>query len=205
MTARHAAAPLQRPGAASAVIRFATQADAAALAELAERTFRDAFEAMNDPADMALHCERTYGAELQAAEIADPEVRTLVVERAGRLVAFAQLHLAPHGPPCVPDGEGVVELRRIYVDQRFHGHGLAQELMRRVLDLAARHGARQLWLGVWEHNARAQAFYRRFGFTEVGAHTYVVGSDPQRDLVLIRPVTAADLAAEPLADPLGSA
>ena len=41
-----------------------------------------------------------------------------------------------------------------------------------------------LWLGVWERNARARAFYSRWGFTEVGEMHFVLGNDPQRDLVL---------------------
>jgi ribosomal protein S18 acetylase RimI-like enzyme len=43
-----------------------------------------------------------------------------------------------------------------------------------------------LWLGVWEHNARARAFYARWGFVEVGEMRFLLGSDPQRDLVLER-------------------
>jgi ribosomal protein S18 acetylase RimI-like enzyme len=53
-------------------------------------------------------------------------------------------------------------------------------------EIAAR-GADVAWLGVWEHNPRAIAFYRKWGFVEVGEHTFPVGDDPQRDLVLCRP------------------
>lgn len=55
---------------------------------------------------------------------------------------------------------------------------------------ASRSGARTLWLGVWEKHPRAIAFYRKRGFTDVGAHVVVVGSDPQTDRIMIRSVTA---------------
>jgi RimJ/RimL family protein N-acetyltransferase len=55
-----------------------------------------------------------------------------------------------------------------------------------LAEITAR-GADVAWLGVWERNPRAIAFYRKWGFAEVGAHTFVVGDDPQRDLVLCRP------------------
>ena len=58
--------------------------------------------------------------------------------------------------------------------------------MASVLDTATRHGARALWLGVWEQNPRAIRFYRRLGFREVGDHVFVLGTDPQRDLVMVR-------------------
>ena len=45
-----------------------------------------------------------------------------------------------------------------------------------------------LWLGVWERNPRAIAFYRKCGFEDAGTQTFVLGTDHQRDLVLARPL-----------------
>ena len=42
-----------------------------------------------------------------------------------------------------------------------------------------------LWLGVWEDNPRAIAFYKKYDFTVVGEHIFTVGTDPQRDLIMI--------------------
>ena len=44
------------------------------------------------------------------------------------------------------------------------------------------------WLGVWEENSRAIAFYKKFNFEEAGEHVFSLGSDPQRDIILVRPV-----------------
>jgi RimJ/RimL family protein N-acetyltransferase len=46
-----------------------------------------------------------------------------------------------------------------------------------------------VWLGVWERNPRAIAFYKKFGFLEVGVHVFPLGFDPQRDIVMSRPTT----------------
>ena len=53
-------------------------------------------------------------------------------------------------------------------------------------DKARARGARELWLGVWERNERAQAFYRKCGFRKVGTQIFVVGTDPQTDHVMLR-------------------
>jgi ribosomal protein S18 acetylase RimI-like enzyme len=58
--------------------------------------------------------------------------------------------------------------------------------MQHVLALASDSGSDVLWLGVWEHNAKAIAFYRKFGFEAVGEHVFAVGSDMQRDLIMAR-------------------
>jgi ribosomal protein S18 acetylase RimI-like enzyme len=51
-----------------------------------------------------------------------------------------------------------------------------------------RRGSDVVWLGVWERNPRAIAFYRKFEFREAGEHVFPVGNDPQRDIVLVRPL-----------------
>ena len=163
-------------------IRRAERRDAFALAELAERTFRDAFAARNTPGDMDLHCRSSYGEELQAREIADRDRTTLVCEHADGLVAYGQLRWGP--PPPGVLGTKPAEIQRLYVDSKWHGRGIAQALMAALLDTARAGGADTVWLGVWEHNPRAIAFYRKIGFVEVGAQTFVLGRDPQRDLVL---------------------
>ena len=42
-----------------------------------------------------------------------------------------------------------------------------------------------MWLGVWERNPRAIAFYIKSGFVVVGSHVFIVGNDRQTDLVLV--------------------
>jgi diamine N-acetyltransferase len=60
-----------------------------------------------------------------------------------------------------------------------------------TLDAARTHGARTLWLGVWERNARAIAFYAKCGFARVGEHSFVLGDDIQRDWLLVRALKVA--------------
>jgi len=61
-------------------IRQARVEDAAALAFLAERIFRDAFTDDSDASDMELHCAENFGRDIQLREIEDPSLVTLVGE-----------------------------------------------------------------------------------------------------------------------------
>lgn len=165
-------------------IRYATSADAKALAALAEQTFRDTFAESNSAEDMDLHCRSSYGERIQADEIANPEMATLLCEDAGALIAFAQLRW-DEAPACVA-AESPGEILRLYVLRDWHGKGVAQSLMRACLEAMKARGSDVVWLGVWERNPRAIAFYEKFGFVEVGEHVFAVGSDPQRDIVMAR-------------------
>ena len=170
----------------SVVIRTGAARDAGALAELAARTFRETFAADNRPADLALHLSRSYGATQQEHELLDPAIATLLAEVDGQLAGYAQLREGT-APACVT-GAAPIELWRFYVAQRWHGLGVAQALMRSVELEAHRRGGRTLWLGVWERNGRARAFYEKTGFADVGSQVFVVGTDPQTDRILVRPV-----------------
>jgi ribosomal protein S18 acetylase RimI-like enzyme len=169
-----------------AAIRFrrAVEDDALALSVLAEATFRAAFAESNTAANMQLHCAASYGQALQLAEIREPGRETWVAEFDGRLVAYVQLQFDAASPGT--SGKGSVEIQRFYVDASHHGAGLAHQLMAHVLARADANGYSVLWLGVWERNARALAFYRKWGFEVVGEHIFKVGDDPQRDLLMRR-------------------
>jgi ribosomal protein S18 acetylase RimI-like enzyme len=164
------------------IIRRALAADAPVVAELARRTFFDTFAANNDAGDMAIHLSRAYGVPQQSAELADPAITTLLVEREGDPVAYAQLR-SGHVPECV-SGVAPLEVWRFYVSHEWHGRGIAQALMDRVKAEARERRARTLWLGVWEKNDRARAFYAKCGFADVGEHIFLFGTDPQTDRVM---------------------
>ena len=166
------------------MIRSAEPRDALRLAELAESTFRDTFGTLNTAEDMALHCESYYGEALQAAEIASPDGITLVSEAGQRLVGYAQLRWG-RAPACVA-ARAPGEIRRLYVAGDWHGKGVARELMDACIEALGRRGSDVVWLGVWERNSRAIAFYRKFGFVAVGDHVFPLGRDPQRDIVMAR-------------------
>ena len=159
------------------VIRHATAADASPLAEFGARTFQQTFGAVNRAEDMAQYLERTYGETLQSREIADPRIITLLVEENQQLIGFAQMKI---------ESAEKIELARFYVDPDRHGHGIAQRLMSASIDEAKRRGASTIWLGVWERNDRAIAFYKKSGFRDTGSHPFLVGSDLQTDRVMER-------------------
>jgi diamine N-acetyltransferase len=143
---------------------------------------------MNTPEDMALHCRTHYSELIQAEEIANPNMVTLLCEQDGRLVGYAQLRWGKPPGCVVADAPG--EIYRLYVRSQCHGGGVARDIMNACIDEMRNHRSDVVWLGVWEHNPRAIAFYRKCGFLEVGEHIFSLGSDAQRDIVMVRRVAA---------------
>jgi GNAT superfamily N-acetyltransferase len=181
-------------------VRRGVPDDAGTLTELGERTFRDAFAADNRPEDVEAHTTATYGVDRQALELADPACTYLIAEAPGA-DAPAGYALVRAGPaPARVGGAAPLEVVRFYVDRRWHGRGVAQALMAAVVAEAERRGAQTLWLSSWERNARGIRFYEKCGFRDVGSHTFWVGSDPQTDRLMARPVHDAAASDSPRSD-----
>jgi diamine N-acetyltransferase len=162
-------------------IRHATIDDAAALAQIAERTFRDTFAAHNNPNDLEAYVASAYGETQQRRELERGDT-VLFLEDEGIPIAYTQMRRTPSSP------HGEVEIARFYVDKGHHGRGIAQTLMQAAIDEARAMGGTKLWLGVWEHNLRAIRFYKKCGFADVGSQPFLVGSDLQTDRVMSRDI-----------------
>ena len=167
-------------------IRRGTIEDAVLLSELGARTFSETFAADNTPEDLATYLATSFSVAQQTAELEDPASIFLIAEIDGRAGGYAKLHDGE--PEKGVDGPNPIELVRLYVSREWLGRGLGGQLMRACIDEARQAGHETLWLGVWEGNPRAQSFYRKWNFQTVGEHIFQLGSDPQRDLLLQRPL-----------------
>ena len=162
-------------------IRRCTVADATTLSHIACRTFYDTFFDTCTEEDMEGFLEQHYNTDQLESELGNPADYYYFAEIDGKPVGY--LRFAENPVPYERDNdEKALELNRLYVDEQYHGRGIAKLLMAFYEHFAARNGYKYLWLGVWEHNARAQAFYRKFGYRFNGhKHDFPIGSTPQMD------------------------
>lgn len=167
-------------------IRLATTDDAEMLRELGSRIFVDTFGGANTQENMAAYLATAFSLPQVRREINDASSKVLVCEIAGRPIGYARLHSGP--PSAEILAQRPLELVRLYVDHTHHGSGVATTMMQRCIDLAREGEHDVLWLGVWEHNPRAQAFYRKWQFEKVGSQTFQLGDDEQTDWVMSREV-----------------
>jgi diamine N-acetyltransferase len=161
-------------------VRLAEISDAEKLAFLASETFYETFAHSCTPEDMALHLSSTYSPTLAAQEIADPSHVHWLVCDADEPIAYARIRWA-NEPNELLDRKAM-EIERLYVRSAYQGHKLGHLLMKRCLELAENKDCELVYLGVWEHNYKAQEFYKKHGFEPFGSHVFMVGYDPQTDI-----------------------
>jgi diamine N-acetyltransferase len=165
-------------------IRMGEPKDAAMLAQLGRETFTQAFGAVNTPEDLASYLADAFDESIQAAELSQPGSRFLIAEVGGKPAGYARL-LSGSSETCIT-GRQPIELVRIYALDRYIGKGVGTALMRACLAEGRDGGHDVIWLGVWEKNPRAIAFYQKWGFQTVGTHAFALGSDTQTDYIMER-------------------
>ncbi|WP_439643923.1 GNAT family N-acetyltransferase [Gemmatimonas sp.] len=172
----------------SVSFRRATPLDAPSLSAFARRVFHDTFAADNTPEDMAVYLAQAFSPATQQAELEETQRVCLLMEADGVLIGYASLlDSAPHSAVAAAHP---VEIERFYLDQGWHGRGVAAALMDAARGVARGWQGDVLWLGVWERNAKAIHFYEKQGFERVGAQTFCLGSDEQQDAVMSTALTA---------------
>ena len=162
-------------------IKTCTLTDLTALQAISKETFTATFGQQNTPANLATYLKTAYATSQLTQELKNPESRFFFILKDQDIAGYLKLNT---GTAQTEDmGPHALEIERIYLRSAFQRQGLGSKLFQVALDAAQKYHKTQLWLGVWEHNLKAQKFYHRLGFHQIGQHTFTLGTDPQTDLI----------------------
>lgn len=165
-------------------IRRVTVNDVAALSIIARETFSDTFSGTCTQSDMDSFLDAHYNEEVLGKELMDEDAFCFFAEAAETPVGYLFFKEDYKNFPTEKKWKAL-ELKRIYVLKTYQGKGIAQLLMDYILKFATEKKYEMLWLGVWEHNLRAQKFYEKYGFENSGfTHDFPIGNTPQTDIWL---------------------
>jgi ribosomal protein S18 acetylase RimI-like enzyme len=163
-------------------VRPATINDAGLIADMSRRTFYDTFAAVNTRADMDLFMNGPFNRQRLVAEVGKPGFYFFTAFEDGNPVGYAKMSEG-ETPPGL-DTPATIEIARIYAVKEAIGRGVGKALMQQCLDFAKARGKTAVWLGVWEKNEQAIAFYTHWGFERFGEHDFVLGNDVQKDWLM---------------------
>lgn len=167
-------------------IRACDAADAAILSLIGGATFIETFGDSIDAANLLAHAQGPHGVAYYEKLLGDPDTRCWLAELPGTQAPIGYQVLTTPDIDLAVAGD--VELKRIYIFSRYHGGGLAKQMVGRAVEAATAMGKQRMLLGVYGENHRAIAFYRKMGFDMIGDRRYTVGAQTFYDKVMARPL-----------------
>lgn len=154
------------------------------LQELASQVFMETFSEGNSAKEMSAYISERFSQKQLFSELSNPLSQWYFATERGRKLGYLKLNFGSAQTESF-DHEAI-ELERIYVLREFHGKGYGQLLLNKAINLSKEYDANFLWLGVWEHNHKAVAFYKKNGFEVFGDHIFQLGNEPQTDWLMKR-------------------
>ncbi|MDP3927481.1 MAG: GNAT family N-acetyltransferase [Bacteroidota bacterium] len=153
----------------------------AALAEIGASTFYETFAADNTEEDMQAYIGKTYAPKQIALNLAEPNIHYYLIYQGTEVMGYIKTIVQFE----VEKLEGkTLELEKIYLRKEAHGSGMAKVLMDAAIQLARTEKANNLYLGVWQENERALAFYKKSGFEIYNTRQFKLGARVCEDFLL---------------------
>lgn len=163
-------------------VRTCTHSDVDALVSLGIKTFRDTFDEFNTPESMILYINKTFTKKTIEREMKEPGTVFFLAFDGRKAAGYAKIRASEN--PEGLDNASSLEIERLYAHKEYIGKRVGYMLMQTCLAFAKKRGCQVLWLGVWEHNARAISFYEKYGFEKFGQHMFMLGNDAQTDWLM---------------------
>lgn len=158
--------------------------DLQTLQEISIETFSDTFKDQNSPETMKAYLERAFTLEQLERELTNLNSQFYFVYLNNEVAGYLKVNTADAQSEKM--GIESMEVERVYIRTSFQKHGLGKLLLNKAIDLAFEQNKKKIWLGVWEKNENAIAFYEKMGFIQTGTHSFYMGDEEQIDLIMTK-------------------
>lgn len=154
------------------------------LQTISRQTFAETFSTQNTEEDIKKYLEENLSLDQLSNELANPDSRFYFAWQNEAVIGYLKLNFG-QAQTELKDANAV-EIERIYILKEFYGKQIGQLLYRKALEVGIQEKATYIWLGVWERNERALAFYKKNGFIAFDKHLFKLGADQQTDILMKR-------------------
>lgn len=166
----------------SIVIVPVTLNDVEKLQAISRITFSQTFMEHNTAEDMEAYLNKSFSISQLNSEIANANSEFYFALDGEIVVGYLKVNMGV--AQTEKKDLAAFEIERIYVDQAYLGKKIGQLLFEKAIELAKAKNKSYVWLGVWEENHRALAFYKKNGFVPFDKHIFKLGNDEQTDIMM---------------------
>ncbi|WP_376740847.1 GNAT family N-acetyltransferase [Listeria booriae] len=166
------------------IIRKCTLNDANQLQEISYETFNDTFKQQNSPENMQAYLKKAFQLEQLKSELANSSSLFFFIYFHSDIAGYLKVNVADAQTEKADATS--LEIERIYVKKQFQGYGLGNSLLNKAMSIANDLKKTTIWLGVWENNEKALAFYKKKGFIKTSSHSFYMGDEEQIDFIMTK-------------------
>jgi ribosomal protein S18 acetylase RimI-like enzyme len=163
-------------------IKKVTLNDIDQLQKISKQTFQETFSESNSEENMKNYLEEELSIKKLTAELNNTNSLFYFATLNNEVIGYLKLNFGESQTELKDDK--ALEIERIYVSKDFYGKSVGQLLYNKAIQIAKQKKAHYVWLGVWEKNLRAIAFYKKNGFLTFDKHIFKLGNDEQTDLMM---------------------
>lgn len=164
------------------LLRKVTLNDIDQLQKIGRQTFFDTFAESNTEENMKEYLDNRFSTEKLHSELSNTNSEFYFALEEDTVIGYLKLNFGESQTELKDDK--ALEIERIYVLKEFHGKKVGQLLYDKAIQVATETRTDYVWLGVWEENSRAIAFYKKNGFVEFDKHIFRLGDDEQTDIMM---------------------
>jgi len=164
------------------LLRKVTLNDIDQLQKIGRQTFFETFAESNTEENMKEYLDNGFSAEKLHSELSNTNSEFYFALEEDTVIGYLKLNFGESQTELKDDK--ALEIERIYVLKEFHGKKVGQLLYDKAIQVATETKADYVWLGVWEENPRAIAFYKKNGFVEFDKHIFRLGDEEQTDIMM---------------------
>jgi ribosomal protein S18 acetylase RimI-like enzyme len=158
------------------------------LQEISRITFDETFRAQNKPENMEAYLTQAFTEEKIKNELSEENSQFFFINAGEEPAGYLKVNIADAQTEEM--GNEALEIERIYILKAFQNRGLGRILFDKTMDIADEMQASKIWLGIWEKNNKAIAFYKKLGFSEYGSHSFYMGDEEQTDIIMVKPLAS---------------
>lgn len=156
------------------------------LQQISIETFNDTFKNQNSPENMKSYMDKAFNTEQLHQELNNVHSEFFLIFADEEPAGYLKIN--SHNAQSEKMGDDALEIERIYIRSKYQKQGLGKYLFNTAKDIAIRTNKSRIWLGVWEKNENAIQFYKRIGFDPIGAHSFFMGEEEQRDYIMSKTI-----------------
>ncbi|MEW9110054.1 GNAT family N-acetyltransferase [Cytobacillus gottheilii] len=165
-------------------IKKCTLEDLQTLQEISIETFNATFKDQNSPENMKAYLERAFNLKQLEKELSNNSSQFFFVYFNNEIAGYLKINT--NDAQSEEMGNDSLEIERIYIRNKFQGHGIGKYLLTKAIEIAMERNKSKVWLGVWEKNENAIGFYKKMGFVQTGSHPFYMGDEEQMDFVMVK-------------------